>query len=89
LYQLSDIIELDDALIGGRHKGKRGHGANGKTSELIACESGEKKAGFIAMEAVSSVCHSSVDEFSYQFKRRFIEQQIPNQLLNLAIIHAL
>jgi hypothetical protein len=55
LYQLSGTIELDDALIGGRQKGKRGRGANGKTSVLIACESIEKKAVFIAMEAVSSV----------------------------------
>ena len=30
LYQLSGTIELDDALIGGRHKGKRGRGAGGK-----------------------------------------------------------
>jgi hypothetical protein len=63
LYQLSSIIELDDALIGGRQKGKRGRGANGKTNVLIACESGEKKAGFITIEAVSSVCHLSVDDF--------------------------
>jgi hypothetical protein len=55
LYQLSGTIELDDALIGGRQKGKRGRGANGKTSVLIACESIEKKAVFIDMEAVSSV----------------------------------
>ena len=163
LYQLSGTIELDDALVGGRQKGKRGRGASGKTSVLIACESCEKKAGFIAMEAVSSVCHLSVDEFvrkhlkrgqevhsdalpalniidqtqhyearvtpshlvdewlpwvhiaignlktfllgtfhgvsgkhlqeyldefSYRFNRRFVEKQIPNRLLNLAIIHA-
>jgi transposase-like protein len=162
LYQLSGTIELDDALIGGKQKGKRGRGANVKTSVLIACESGEKKAGFIAIEAVSSVCHLSVDEFvkkhlkrgrkvhsgalpalniidqtqyyearvtpsylvdewrpwdhiaignlktfllgtfhgvsgkhleeyldefSYRFNRRFVEKQIPNRLLNLAIIH--
>ncbi len=34
LYQLGGTIELDDALIGGRQKGKRGRGANGKTSVL-------------------------------------------------------
>ncbi|WP_161601920.1 transposase, partial [Paraglaciecola psychrophila] len=27
------------------------------------------------------------DEFCYRFNRRFIEKQIPNRLLNLAIIH--
>jgi transposase-like protein len=30
LYQLSDIIKLDDALIGGRQKGKRGRGQMAK-----------------------------------------------------------
>jgi hypothetical protein len=57
LYQLSGIVELNDVLIGGRQKGKRGRGENGKTNVLTICESGEKKAGFIAIEAVSSVCH--------------------------------
>jgi len=163
LYQLSGTIELDDALVGGRQKGKRGRGSAGKKSVLIACESKNKKAGFIAMEAVDSVCHLSVDkfvkkhlkrgqkvhsdalsalniieqtqdhearvtpsylvdewlpwvhiaignlktfllgtfhgvsgkylqeyldEFCYRFNRRFIEKQIPNRLLNLAIVHS-
>ena len=163
LYQLSRTIELDDALVGGRQKGKRGRGAAGKKNVLIACESKDKKAGFIAMEVVYSICHFSVDEFvkkhlkrgqtvhsdalpalniidqtqhyearvtpsylvdewlpwvhiaignlktfllgtfhgvsgkylqeyldefCYRFNRRFIEKQIPNRLLNLAIIHA-
>ncbi len=42
LYQLSSIIELDDALIGERQKGKRGRGANGKTNVMITCESGQQ-----------------------------------------------
>jgi hypothetical protein len=29
-----------------------------------------------------------LDEFYYRFNRRFIDKQIPNRLLNLAIIHA-
>jgi hypothetical protein len=70
LYQLSGTIEVHDALIGGKEKGKRGCGANGKTSVLIACESGEKKAGFITIEAVSSVCHLSVDEFVKKHLKR-------------------
>jgi transposase-like protein len=63
LYQLSGTIEPDDALVGGRQKGKRGRGAAGKKNVLIACESKEKKAGFIAMEVVDSICHFSVDKF--------------------------
>jgi hypothetical protein len=126
---------------------------------LIACESKDSKARFIAMAVVDSICHFSVnefvkkhlkpgqkvhsdalpalniidqtqnyearvtpsylvdewlpwvhiaignfktfllgtlhgvsgkylDEFCYRFNRRFIEKQIPNRLLNLAIIHA-
>lgn len=163
LYRLSGTIELDDALVGGRQKGKRGRGAGGKENVLVACESHGKRAGFIAMRMVDSVCHLSVDafvkehlmggqkvhsdalpalnvidrtqyhearvtpsdlvdewlpwvhiaignlktfllgtfhgvsgqylqeyldEFCYRFNRRFIEKQIPNRLLNLAIIHA-
>jgi hypothetical protein len=29
-----------------------------------------------------------LDEFCYRFNRRFIEKQIPNRLLNLAVVHA-
>jgi len=63
LYQLAGTIDLDDALVGGRKKGKRGRGAAGKNMVLIACESRNKKAGFIAMEVLDSICHFSVDEF--------------------------
>ena len=35
--------------------GKRGRGAEGKLSVLIACENNDGKPGFIAMEAVESV----------------------------------
>jgi len=30
-----------------------------------------------------------LDEFCYRFNRRFVEKQIPNRLLNLAIVHML
>ncbi len=63
MYQLSDTIERDDALVGGRQKGKRGRGAAGKKNVIIACESKDKKAGFIAMEVVDSICHFSVNKF--------------------------
>jgi len=63
LYRLSGIIEIDDALVGGKRKGKRGRGAEGKTPVLVAVESKEKGAGFIAMQAVDSVCHDTVNNF--------------------------
>lgn len=163
LYRLSGTIELDDAFIGGKHKGKRGRGAQGKTPVIIACENRDKKAGFIAMKAVDNVNFNTVEsfvqhhllagqnvrtdafagltiidktqqheprvtpshlvdewlpwvhiaignlkafllgtfhgvtkkylqeylnEFCYRFNRRFMEKQIPNRLLNLAIFHA-
>ena len=64
LYRLSDIIELDDALIGGKRPGKRGRGAEGKTAVLIGCENREGKPGFMAMEAVESVNVETVKDFT-------------------------
>jgi transposase-like protein len=162
LYRLSGTIELDDAFVGGKHKGKRGRGAEGKTPVIVACENKHKKAGFIAMKAVKNVNFETVkefvshhllanqhvrtdaypalniidktqqheprvtpsekvdewlpwvhiaighlktfllgtfhgvtgqylqeylNEFCYRYNRRFVEKQIPNRLLNLAIIH--
>ena len=63
LYRLSGVIEIDDALVGGKRKGKRGRGAAGKTPVLVAVESKGKKAGFIAMQAVNRVCHDNVEQF--------------------------
>ncbi|EDP99718.1 IS1595 family transposase [Shewanella benthica] len=63
LYRLSGLIEIDDAFVGGKRKGKRGRGAAGKTPVLIAVESKGKRAGFIAMQAVDSVCHEAVNDF--------------------------
>jgi len=54
------LIEVDDALVGGTHSGKWGRDAAGKTPVLIACESKEHQAGYIAMEAVGNVNHHTV-----------------------------
>lgn len=67
LYRLTEIVELDDALIGGKRPGKRGRGAEGKTPVLIACETRGGKPGFVAMEQVASVNLETVDDFA---KRR-------------------
>jgi transposase-like protein len=162
LYRLSGTIELDDAFVGSKHKGKRGRGAEGENPVIIACENKHKKAGFIAMKVVKNVNFETVkefvshhllanqhvrtdaypalniidktqqhkprvtpsekvdewlpwvhiaignlkafllgtfhgvtgnylqeylNEFCYRYNRRFVEKQIPNRLLNLAIIH--
>ncbi len=72
LYQLSGLIEVDDALVGGKRSGKRGRGATGKTPVLIACESKKKQAGYVAMKTVDSVSHNSVKEF---VSKRVVEGQ--------------
>ena len=64
LYRLTDIIEFDDALVGGKKPGKRGRGAEGKVSILVACENRNGKPGFLAMEAVNSVNMINIHDFA-------------------------
>ncbi len=63
LYRLHDLIEIDDALVGGRRGGKRGRGAGGKSAVLVAVENRDKRAGFIAMQQVGAVTKESVAKF--------------------------
>lgn len=74
-YQLSGLIELDDAFIGGKRAGKRGRGAAGKTAILVACEHNEGKPGFVAMKAVDRVTREQVRAFA-------CEAIMPNQKLH-------
>ena len=64
LYRLTDVIELDDAMVGGKKAGKRGRGAEGKVSILVACENRNGKPGFLAMEVVESVSKQSIGDFA-------------------------
>jgi hypothetical protein len=63
LYRLHDLIEIDDAFVGGRRSGKRGRGAEGKSAVLVAVENRDKRAGFIAMQQVGAVTRESVAKF--------------------------
>ena len=63
-YKLSGVIELDDAFVGGKKTGKRGRGAGGKTSVVIACETTGQRPGFIAMQAVKSVSKKTIEKFT-------------------------
>lgn len=63
-YKLSGMIELDDAYIGGKKTGKRGRGADGKVSVIVACESRKKSSGFIAMQAVQAVNKKTIEQFT-------------------------
>src|SRR4030065_102258 len=58
-----DLIEIDDALVGGRRSGKRGRGAEGKTPVLVAIENRDKRAGYIAMQQVAAVTRETVAQF--------------------------
>lgn len=73
IYRLTQIIELDDAMVGGKKPGKRGRGAQGKVSVLIACENREDRPGFVAMEAVESVNKETILDFA---KRRIKASQV-------------
>ena len=63
VYRLHDLIEIDDALVGGRRPGKRGRGAAGKVPVLVAVENRGSGAGFIAMQQVPAVTRETVAGF--------------------------
>jgi transposase-like protein len=63
IYRLENLIECDDALVGGKRPGKRGRGAAGKEPILVAVERRHKHAGFMAAEAVQEISKSSVRDF--------------------------
>ena len=63
VYRLHDLIEIDDAFVGGRRSGKRGRGAAGKSPVLVAIENRDSRAGFIAMQQVSAVTKEAVAKF--------------------------
>jgi hypothetical protein len=63
IYRLENLIECDDAFVGGKKAGKRGRGAAGKKPVLLAVERWENHAGFMAAEAVEAITKSSVQAF--------------------------
>jgi len=63
IYKLRKLIEFDDAYIGGKKTGKRGRGAEGKKPILVAVETRNEKAGFMAVEAVDTISKETVREF--------------------------
>ena len=63
IYRLENIIELDDAVVGGKRPGKRGRGAQGKKPIMVAVERRGKKAGFMAAQAVDTINKQTVRKF--------------------------
>ena len=55
IYRLEQLIEIDDAYVGGKKPGKRGRGAAGKTPILVAVEHYGKHAGFMAAEIMKNI----------------------------------
>lgn len=69
VYRLSGLIEVDDALIGGRRSGKAGRGAEGKTPVILAVENHGQAAGFAAAE----VCTDGLNKAAVRgFARRHV-----------------
>ncbi len=63
IYRLTKSIEFDDTYVGGKRAGKRGRGAAGKKPVLVAVEPRTEGAGFVAMQAVDSVCKETTRQF--------------------------
>lgn len=63
IYRLEKLIELDDTYVGGKRAGKRGRGADGKKAVIVAVETREKGAGFVAMQAVDTISEATVRPF--------------------------
>ena len=62
-YRLENLVEFDDAYVGGKRTGKRGRGAAGKKPILVAVETRGEKAGFMAVEAVDVISKETVRDF--------------------------
>jgi len=67
VYRLQNLIEFDDAYVGGKRTGKRGRGAAGKRPILVAVEDREETAGFMAIEAVDTISQETVREFLHKY----------------------
>lgn len=66
IYRLKNLIEFDDAFVGGKKTGKRGRGASGKKPILVAIEKRGKHAGFMAAAAVEEITKESVRDFLHR-----------------------
>ena len=67
VYRLQNLIEFDDAYVGGKRTGNRGRGAAGKRPILVAVEDREETAGFMAIEAVDVISKETVREFLHKY----------------------
>ena len=69
---MNELIELDDAFVGGKRSGKRGRGAAGRTGIMVACEVPDGSPRFAAMEVVGTLNQDKVRDFA---QRRLTQGQ--------------
>lgn len=66
-YMLQGLIELDDTYMGGKKKpGKRGRGAGGKVSVIVAVESRPKGCGHVALSRIEPLRSEQATAFVRQ-----------------------
>ena len=61
--KLSGRIEVDETLVGGKKKGKRGRGAEGKILVIIAIELIEKRMGRVRLAIIERADRICINEF--------------------------
>lgn len=58
--RLSGVVEVDEAYIGGKHKGKRGRGSEGKSLVFIAAEDKDGHIGRIRLRLIPDASEGSL-----------------------------
>ncbi len=64
--KLNGNVEIDEMLVGGRKKGKRGRGAEGKTLVVIAVEVYDKGTGRARLSVITDASRKSLNSFIKQ-----------------------
>jgi transposase-like protein len=71
-YTLAGIVEMDDTSFGAPKSGKRGRGAAGKATVVVAVETHKDKPGFASIQKVE---HLTGDEISHVLTDR-LDQEV-------------
>jgi transposase-like protein len=66
-YQLSGLVEMDDAFFGGRRTKTRGRGAQDKAKVLVMAENRGERPGFAGMQVVAGIDSQSVRRTALQW----------------------
>lgn len=67
-YQLSGIVEFDDAYIGGNsHNGKRGRGTSKPKIVVALSKTAKDAALFVRMKVVDNLQHATLQQFADEF----------------------